>query len=309
MLSLGRFVVGTGACAAVIGALRYGAVALRRALLPAWNGARARLAEVVVALATFFTVAQLLGAVHLFSAWAVLVGEVVAGIALSAIGVRLGAGVRLEPPPPVRHPRWELIVCAIGVALVVVQWATHVAYALGAGMTHSDTLWYHQPFSAMFVQQHAFTGIDALGYDAARYFPFNSQLVHATGMLAFGRDILSPFVNLAWMGLGLVAAWCIGERRQAGHVAVLGAVAVLGLPIMVATQPGQASSDIVCAALLLVAVALLLESRLDAGPLTLAGLAGGRALSTKTPTAPPMALLAVGVLVLALAGRHFAAAT
>src|SRR3954453_8386917 len=127
MLSLGRFVVGTAACAAVVGALGYGAVALRRALLPAWNGARARLAEVVVALATFFTVAQLLRALHLFSGGAVLVGEIgagaglggggVAGLAPPATGLRLGARVRLEPPPPVRHPRWELIVCAIGVAL------------------------------------------------------------------------------------------------------------------------------------------------------------------------------------------------
>src|SRR3954452_16956301 len=112
MLSLGRFVVGTRACAAVVGALGYGAVALRRALLPAWNGARARLAEVVVALATFFTVAQLLGALHLFSAWAVLVGEVVAGLALLGNGSRLGADVRLEASPPVRHAsRWELAVC------------------------------------------------------------------------------------------------------------------------------------------------------------------------------------------------------
>ncbi|HEX4822064.1 MAG TPA: hypothetical protein VFV00_17800 [Acidimicrobiales bacterium] len=309
MLSLGRFVVGTAACAAVVGALTYGALVLRRALLPAWGGARARMAEAVVALATFFAVAQLLGAAHLFSAWAVLVGEVAGGIGLYGVGRRLGADVRLEPASPARSvPRWELVVCAIGVALVVVQWATHVAYALGAGMTHSDTLWYHQPFAATFVQQHAFTGIDGLGYDAARFFPFNAQLAHATGMLAYGRDIVSPFLNLAWLALALLAAWCIGERRRAGHVAVLGAAAVLGLPIMVATQPGQASSDIACAALLLTAVALLLEGRLDAVPVTLAGLAAGMALSTKITIAPAMALLAVAVLVVALARRRFAAA-
>src|SRR3954447_340793 len=96
MLSLGRFVVGTGACAAVIGALRYGAVALRRALLPAWNGARARLAEVVVALATFFTVAQLLGALHLFSAWAMLGGEVLAGVALVLASRHLSTGAHQD---------------------------------------------------------------------------------------------------------------------------------------------------------------------------------------------------------------------
>jgi len=84
MLSLGRFVVGTAACVAVIAALASGALALRRALLPPWRGARARLAEITIALATFFAVAQLLGALHLFSAWAVLLGEVVAGLALGA---------------------------------------------------------------------------------------------------------------------------------------------------------------------------------------------------------------------------------
>ena len=312
MLSLGRFLTGTAACAAVIGALAYGALRLRRGLLAAWSGALARLAEIVIGLAVFFTVAQVLGALHLFSAWAVLAGEVLAGIALVVAGRRLATGVHPTDGAVTSvypwHRTWELAVAAVGVALVVLQWTTHVAYALGAGMTHPDTLWYHQPFAATFVHEHAFTGIDALGYDAARFFPFNSQLVHATGMLAYGRDVISPFLNLAWMTLALVAAWCIGERRGAGHVAVLGAAAVLGLPIMAATQPGQASSDIACAALLLVAVALLLEGRLHAVPLTLSGLAAGMALSTKITIAPPMALFAVGVLVLALARRHVAAA-
>lgn len=312
MLSLGRFLVGTAACAAVVGALAYGAFAVRSALLGTWSGARARLAEVVMASATFFAVAQVVGALHLFGAWAVLIGEVLAGATLALIGRRLPTGVHqsdgsVTSVHPSR-PRWEVGVCAIGVGLVVLQWCTHVAYALGAGMTHSDTLWYHQPFAATFVQQHAFTGIDGLGYDAARFFPFNSQVAHATGMLAYGRDVLSPFLNLAWLVLALLAAWSIGERRGAGHVAVLGAAAVLGLPIMVATQPGQASSDIACAALLLASVALLLESRLDAVPLTLAGLAAGMALSTKITIAPAMALFAVAVLVLALVRRRWVAA-
>src|SRR5581483_8092371 len=159
--------------------------------------------------------------------------------------------------------RWEVAAAVAAIAVVAVQWVSHTAYAFGRGMTHPDTLWYHQPFAATFVQQHAFTGIDSLGYDAARWFPFNSQVLHALGMLAFGRDVLSPVLNLGWAALALLAGWCIAERRGAGHVGVLAVGAALSLPILTATQPGQASSDIACAAFFLAAIALLLEGALD----------------------------------------------
>ena len=312
MLSLGRFVTGTTACVAVVGALAYGSLLARRSLLPQWSGALARLAEIIIGLFVFFAVAQALGAAHLFSSITVFVGELLGGLALCVAGRRLpatGAHPQDEFVLSVRtsRPSGEVAVTVVGVALVVVQWSTHVAYAISKGMTHADTLWYHQPFAATFVQQHGFTGIDSLGYDAARWFPFNAQVVHGAGMLAFGRDIISPFVNLAWMALVLVAAWCAGRRHGVGHVCVLGAGAALGLPVLVATQPGQASSDVACAALLLAAVALLLESKLAPVPLGLAGLAAGMALSTKITIAAPMALLAVGVVVVALLGRHYAA--
>src|SRR6185437_6955116 len=144
-------------------------------------------------------VLQALGAVHLFSRIAVFLGELLAGAALAAVGWLRATGAHPSDGSvtPVRtsRTRGEVIVAMVGVGMVVLQWSTHVAYALDNGMTHADTLWYHQPFAATFVQQHAFIGIDSLGYDAARWFPFDGQLVHASGMLAYGRDILSPFVN------------------------------------------------------------------------------------------------------------------
>ena len=314
MLSFVRFLAGITACAVVVGILAYGAVLVRRSVLPGWSGALARLAEIVIGLSVFFAVAQALGAVHVFSSVLVFVGELLGGLALCVAGRRLPATGAHQDDASVTSVRSsrpggaEVAAAVVGVGLVVVQWSTHVAYALSKGMTHADTLWYHLPFAATFVQQHGFTGIDSVGYDAARWFPFNAQVVHAAGMLAFGRDIISPFVNLAWMALVLLAAWCVGERRGVGHVCVLGAGAALGLPIMAATQPGQASSDVACAALLLAAVAFLLESRFAPVPVALAGLAAGMALSTKITIAAPMALLAVGVVVVALRARRYAAA-
>lgn len=312
MLSLGRFLAGTAACAAVIGALTYGSLSLRRSLVPSWRGPLARLAETVIALSAFFAVAQVLGAAHLFSRVPVFAGEVLAGVGLAVAGrvLTTGAHPDVEIVPSVRTDRSkaEVIAAVVGVAIVVVQWCTHVAFALGRGMTHPDTLWYHQPFAATFVQQHAFTGIEHVGYDAARWFPFDAQVLHASGMLAFGYDVVSPFVNLGWMALVLLGAWCAGERRGAGHVSLLGAGVVLGLPIMAATQPGQASSDVACAALLLAGIVLLIESRYAPVPLALAGLAMGMALSTKITIAVPAALLAAGVLVTVLWRRRFLSA-
>ncbi|HEV3226587.1 MAG TPA: hypothetical protein VGZ52_07125, partial [Acidimicrobiales bacterium] len=299
---------------AVVAALGFGSWRLRAALLPEWSDARGRLAEVVIALSTFFAVAQLCGAAQLFSSVVLLVAELAAATALATAAPHLArfgcAGgtelSRRHNQKPQIDPR-EVAAVGVGVAIVVVQWCAHTADAIARGMVHPDTLWYHGPFAAAFVQQHAFTGMDSLGYDAARWFPFNAQVLHAAGILAYGRDVLSPFLNLAWMGLALLAAWCAGRRRHVGHLCVLAAAVGLGLPVMVATQPGQASSDVACAALLLAAVALVLESDLEPVPVALAGLASGLALSTKITIAPAMAVLAVALLLLLVWQRRRAA--
>ena len=318
MLSLGRFLVGTAACGAVVGVLAYGSLQVRRAVLPSWRGPRARLAEIVIAMAVFFAVEQVLGAVHLFSSIAVLVGELLAGALLAAVGrSRASApsrgsgahqGDEIVTPVPTRASKGEVAVAIAAAGIVVVQWAAHIAFTLGRGMTHPDTLWYHGPFAATFVQRHTFTGIDSLGYDVARWFPFNAHLVHASGILAYGHDILTPFVHLGWMLFALLGAWCLGARRGVSHLSLLGASVVFGLPIMVATQPGQASSDVACGALLLAAVTLLVESDFGLAPVTLAGLAAGLALSTKISIAAPIAYLVVSVPVLAYAHRRRLAA-
>ena len=43
------------------------------------------------------------------------------------------------------------------------------------------------------------------------FYPQNSELVHAVGMVLGGRDFFSVFLNLGWLALALLAAWCIGR--------------------------------------------------------------------------------------------------
>ena len=77
-------------------------------------------------------------------------------------------------------------------------------------------------------------------------------------MLAFGRDLLSPLLNLGWFVGCLFAAWCIGRPyRVAPWSLALGAIA-LSVPAL-ADQAGEARNDIVGIFFLLAAVAVAAE--------------------------------------------------
>jgi hypothetical protein len=313
-----RFLAATAAVLVVVAVLARGAQVARAGLLPTWRGAPARLAEAVIALSAGFGAAQFVGALRLFRPLPLLLALLAAGAACWGLGRLVhvdddaAAGIAPAPteddrPAPVRHEPLEWMATLLGVGIIAVQWMTHVGASVGRGMNHPDTLWYHLPFAARFVQNGSFTGLEGIGYVAARWFPFNSQMLHAQFMVAYGDDAFSPYLNLAWAAMALLAAWCIGTPRGNGPLALLLAAFALGIPAMAGTQPGQASSDIACAALLLAAVALLLEAEDFAPvPLALAGLATGLAISTKVTIAVPIAVLVIGVLVTTLVARRFA---
>jgi hypothetical protein len=312
-LGTARYLAGSTAIVGVVAALGWGAWRLRGAVLPGWSGARARLAEIVLALAALVGVAQILGAIGMFSGGWVLGVLVCTGVAMVIVGSRLTASQpnsNEAEAVPTRSPRAEVAMAALATALVAAQWATHVGVALGSGMTHPDTLWYHEPFAARFLQQGSFTGLEGLGYPESRYFPFNSELVHALATMPFGSDVLSPLVNLGWAALALLAAWCIGRRGGLGPLCLLGAVVVLSVPTLAGSQPGQASNDVAAAALLLAACALLLEGDLAPRPTALAGIAAGLGVATKLSVVVPAAVLTIVVVVLAVrAGKRLAALT
>ena len=82
-------------------------------------------------------------------------------------------------------------------------------------------------------------------------------------MLAFGRDLLSPLLNLGWFVGCLLACWCIGRPyRVAPWSLALGAIA-LSVPAL-ADQAGEARNDIVGIFFLLAAVAIALNAWADA---------------------------------------------
>ena len=152
---------------------------------------------------------------------------------------------------------WVALVLA-GAALV--KFGLDVKAKLSTGMTGFDSTWYHGPFAAGFFQGGDTWSLHFIAPQfLAWFYPANAEIFHGAGMLAFGRDLLSPLLNLAWFVGCLGACWCIGRPyRVAPWSLALGAVA-LSLPVL-SDQAGEARNDIVGIFFLLAAVAIALNA-------------------------------------------------
>ena len=161
------------------------------------------------------------------------------------------------------------------------------------------------------------------------FYPQNSELLHAVGILLTGRDTLSLFLNFGWLAVAFLAAWCIGqalrarapERRRRGdraRVPHAGRARAGGGQERPGGRGAAARRDRDPRQRLGAAgegrVAERRERRgngasLPVGwPLAAAGLAVGLAAGTKVTALAMAAALSVAVLVLAPAGRRWAAA-
>jgi hypothetical protein len=240
--------------------------------------------------------------------------------------------------------RWEEGLAATLVALLialiaVVHFAGGVKTRLSTGMTGFDSTWYHGPFAAGFFQSGNTIDLHFIAPQfLAWFYPASGEIFHAVGMLAFGRDLISPLLNLGWFVGCLVACWCIGRPyRVAPWSLALGAVA-LSVPAL-SDQAGEARNDIVGIFFLLAAVAMLLNSwvgregnikepgeadgaeqqagrgggsgeggdaagarRLSIGALVVVGLSAGLAAGTKLNFLLPAAVLVLGLVAVAPRG-------
>jgi hypothetical protein len=207
-------------------------------------------------------------------------------------------------------------------------------------MTGFDSTWYHGPFAAGFFQSGDTWSLHFIAPQfLAWFYPANGEIFHAAGMLAFGRDLLSPLLNLGWLLGCLFACWCIGRPyRVAPWSLALGAIA-LSVPVL-ADQAGEARNDIVGIFFLLAGVALALDAWVarsegegdgaaspepqaaslpqpaeaaTSGPpaagltwaeLAVVGLAAGLAAGTKLNFLLPATVLVFGLVAIAPSGAH-----
>src|SRR5207342_2063314 len=180
-----------------------------------------------------------------------------------------GALARLAEVAETPEARSSAIMVAIGIAaaaLVVIHWAHPTGQAVDQGMYYQDTTWYHMSFSARFAQ----TGhVGPLHFTdplklAAWFYPQNSELIHGLGIVFLKTDFLSPLMNLMWVALCLLAAWCVGRPYGIGGVTVLGAAVVLDSEMLVGSQAGQGPNDVAGLFFLMTALAFLVDGAASA---------------------------------------------
>jgi hypothetical protein len=324
-VSAGAYVAGVAELAIVLGAIGFAATRLRGRLLPTWEGAPARLAEAILGVALLVWIGELLGLVGLLHEGTLVISCACIGLASVLISPRGRRGA--SPPAPPVEPLAMLIAFGV-VAVLFAHWGLQTKVALNNGVGNFDSLWYHLPYATDIAQSGSVTGFHHTDTVFLNWFyPQNSELIHAAGMLVTDRDTLSLFINLGWLALTLLAAWCVGRPWGRGPHCIAAVALVLEAHTVIFREPGSGKNDVVAAALVLAAVALLVSGwaaeraptssgdereaspplRMDPAVLGLAGLAAGLAAGTKFTVLATVAALTVVVIALAAPGSRLRA--
>jgi hypothetical protein len=273
-----------------------GALRVRRWLAPELTGATGLCAQIIVVVSLIVLVLEALGLLGLLQAVPVAATG-------AAVGGALWVGLRDRQPPPARvtappgSTSFDRFAIFIAGAVVAAPWLGWTAYAYRHGMETPDTLWYHLPQAARFVQDGNIRELQYFdGGPVTAFYPANSELLHALGILSLRSDLLSPLINLFWGAFAMFSAWAIGRPSGRGAHTVLAMALLLATPAFVDTQPGGAYNDIVCVALLTAAAAVLVQGGPRRGPLLLAAMAAGLTLGMKFTMIVPAVALAVGLV-------------
>jgi hypothetical protein len=342
MLGVGRYLLGVAELGVLVGFAWVGAASVRRRLVPELTGPTAGLATGLLAIAGLVWVAEVLGSFGWLDAWPYLAAVVVVGAGLRLVvggpwgrpSVLLGFspggskavrerewGEKEDAAAPEGRPHGPspaAVVALVITAVAVVHFAAGVRLRLSTGMTGFDSTWYHGPFAAGFFQSGDTWSLHFIAPQfLAWFYPANSEVVHAIGMLSFGRDILSPLLNLGWLVGCLVAAWCIGRPYRVAPWSLALVAIALSVPAL-HDQAGEARNDIVGIFFLLAGVAIALTQRergstrqagtaLGLGQVVLVGLAAGMAAGTKLNFLLPAAVLVVGMALAAPRGGRWRA--
>src|SRR6476661_1946417 len=309
----------------IVSALGLGGYWLRRWIVPEFSGALARLADVTIAVGLLVVSLELLGTLSiLYTGWIVVVC-----IAVGLLAALLGWSKAPADDREISAPQVQNIALLIAVAIAsftVAEWSFPAQLSLDQGMFGGDTTWYHMPFAAGFFQDASTVHLqftDPLRL-VAWFYPQSSELIHGAAIALMQSDWLSPMINMGWLAVALLAAYCIGRPYSVGPASMVAAAIVLDSGVMIETQPGEGRNDIMAFAFLMAFVAFLINGHqrrapeagavqdtpepnaplLDRGPLIMAGIAAGLSISVKLTMLAPVGAIALGVIVFSGRGRR-----
>jgi ABC-type transport system involved in multi-copper enzyme maturation permease subunit len=351
MVDLGGYLWGVVQLALVVGLLGFSAFRLRQRLLPGWAGAPARLVESITVVALVIWLSEILGTFGLFYAGALSAAALLTCLVIAflpgggtaggtppeeALATGRGGGSPAVTGPAGPESLVSLLVMLAVIAATVFSWGVTTQHAVDRGVFNFDSLWYHLPFAVDMVQTHSVVGMHHVETVFTNWFyPQNSELLHAVGILLTGRDTLSLFINFGWLAVAFLAAYCVGRPYGRGAVTTIAAAILLACHTLVVRDPGAAKNDLAAAALILASIAILVEAwahraapskgvvelrrtmHAKAQPhpggwgrwaLAGAGLAAGLAAGTRVTALAMAGALTVAVVALAPRGRRWAAA-
>jgi hypothetical protein len=313
----------------IVSAVGLGGYWLRRWIVPEFSGALARLADATIAVALLVVSLELLGSLSILTVgWTIVVC-----IAIGLLAALLGRQMAPASGREISAPQVQTVALLIALAVAsftVAEWTFPSQLSLDQGMFGGDTTWYHMPFAARFAQEHSIVHLhftDPLRL-AAWFYPQSSELIHGTAIVLFKTDWLSPLINLVWLAIALLAAWCVGRPYKVGPATLVAAAIVLDSGVMIETQPGEGRNDIMGLAFLIAFAAFLINAHqrrapdsgavqdapeqdaplLDKGPLVIAGIAAGLAASVKLTFLIPVVAIGLGVIVFSGRGRRLTTA-
>jgi hypothetical protein len=313
----------------IVAAVGLGGYWLRRWIVPEFSGALARLADATIATALLILSLELVGTLSILRLGWVIVVTIAVGLLAALIGWRQAPRGAEEVPAP-KVQKAALWIAVAVASFTVAEWTFPAQLSLDQGMFGGDTTWYHMPFAARMAQEHSTVHLlytDPLRL-AAWFYPQSSELIHAAGIVLFHSDWLSPLINLIWVAVALLAAWCVGRPYKVGPATLVAAAIVLDSGVMIETQPGEGRNDIMGMAFLIAFAAFLINGHqrrapkagavqdtpetnaplLDKGPLIMAGIAAGLAASVKLTFLIPVAAIAIGVVLFSGKGRRLTTA-
>lgn len=314
-MSFPEFLSGLIQLALAAGLNGFIAYRLRARLLPGWTGAPARLIEMVTGTGILVVSAELFGLFGLLQALPLLLllgaGALIVWLRLLPRAV---SGDDVVPPAPAVSLGPQLLAAAV-VFAVFAQWGAFTSYNLDHGIGNFDSVWYHMPFAAEIARTGSVTTFFHPETVFANWFyPQNSELLHAVGIVLTDRDFISVFINLGWLAVGLLAGWCVGRPYGRPHLTMLGVAVLMATHTLVVREPGTGKNDIMAAVLILAAVAIMLnrssagsEPRGRVSPdwaMAAAGLAAGLAIGTKVTAIAPGLMIAFVVIFSTLAGKR-----
>ena len=279
-MTFGDYLFGVIGLAAVAVPMALAAVRLRGRLLAGWEGAPARLAEAVLGVALFTILLQLLGAFGILVPAVLILASLALGLGLW-FGPWLRRAADGEAPPAPEIPLPQILLALLAAAFVAAHWGTGLQDAWARGMPTFDTLWYHGPFAARIADTGSVWGMHFIDPRYLNWFyPENSELLHAAGIVLFNRDIASPLMNFGWLGVALLAAWCIGRPYGVAPLSLVAVCIAMDTGPMVPREAGSAATDTAPVALLLAAMAILINAWAARGPRSAGADGGGAAEGT-----------------------------